>query len=136
MTQICKNIGCDKEFDAQQQQDFCPACDPQVIDITMSKSDGINIGDVGPLVDRLEAGEQKHPHYFKNVEHLQVVDVYRVIDLFGVKNPCIQHLAKKALCTGNRGHKDLRRDLEDIIDSAERALDMLEEDERRVVGAS
>lgn len=51
------------------------------------------------------------------------VDVYRVLDAFGVTDPALQHLAKKALCAGLRGHKDREQDLRDIIISAEKALD-------------
>ena len=40
---------------------------------------------------------QKHSHYFKDVRHLQTVDVYRVLALFGVTDPCLQHAAKKIL---------------------------------------
>lgn len=52
-----------------------------------------------------------------------VVDVYRVLDAFGVTDPALQHLAKKALCAGLRGHKDREQDLRDIVISAEKALD-------------
>tara|TARA_R110002012_G_scaffold305624_1_gene509827 strand:+ start:309 stop:551 length:243 start_codon:yes stop_codon:yes gene_type:complete len=52
------------------------------------------------------------------------VDVYRVLDAFKVTNPQLQHLAKKALCVGVRGHKDERQDLVDILNSAQSALDM------------
>ena len=42
-----------------------------------------------------------HEHYFKDVTHLKTIDVYRVLDLFGVSNPCIQHAVKKLLgCLG------------------------------------
>ena len=49
-------------------------------------------------------------------------DVYRVIKAFDVTCPALQHLIKKALCTGLRGHKDKRQDLLDIIESAQAAL--------------
>jgi hypothetical protein len=49
------------------------------------------------------------------------VDVYDVLKAFNVTCPALQHLIKKALNTGNRGHKDLETDLQDIIDSAIRA---------------
>lgn len=52
------------------------------------------------------------------------VDVYRVLDAFKVTSPQLQHLAKKALCVGVRGHKDERQDLVDILNSAQSALDM------------
>ncbi|NRA77166.1 MAG: hypothetical protein HRU18_03070 [Pseudoalteromonas sp.] len=51
-----------------------------------------------------------------------IVDVYRVLDAFNVDDPCLQHLIKKALCSGIRGHKDKRQDLQDIIDSANQAM--------------
>lgn len=50
------------------------------------------------------------------------VDVYRVLDAFDVTDPALQHLAKKALCAGLRGHKDLGQDLKDILQSAQKAL--------------
>jgi len=53
------------------------------------------------------------------------VDVYRVLDAFQVKDPAIQHLVKKALAAGERGHKDLIQDYKDIVHSANSALDLL-----------
>lgn len=29
----------------------------------------------------------KHPHYYKDVRHLQTIDVYRVLHLFNVTDP-------------------------------------------------
>lgn len=66
----------------------------------------------------------KHSHYFKNVSHLEWVDAYRVADLFGVTDPCIQHALKKLLVTGNRGHKDVATDVQDVIDTLERWKEM------------
>lgn len=51
-----------------------------------------------------------------------VVDVYRVLDAFGVTDPALQHLVKKALCAGLRGHKDRAQDLNDILQSAQKAV--------------
>lgn len=71
-----------------------------------------------------------HSHYFKDVTHLKTIDVYRVIDLFEVKHPAVQHALKKLLVTGNRGAgKDFERDLREAIDSLNRALEMKAEDE-------
>ena len=66
----------------------------------------------------------KHSHYFKNVSHLEWVDAYRVADLFGVTDPCIQHALKKLLVTGNRGYKDVATDVQDVIDTLERWKEM------------
>lgn len=53
-----------------------------------------------------------------------ITDVYRVLDAYKVVDPCMQHLVKKALCTGLRGHKDIEQDLQDIIDSAIKAKEL------------
>lgn len=69
----------------------------------------------------------KHPHYKKDVSHFDVIDIYRVTELFS-PHACGAHIAKKALCSGQRGHKDLLTDIQDIIDTAERWKEMLIED--------
>ena len=73
--------------------------------------------------------EQKHNHYFKDVSNLKFIDVYRVLDLFGVSNPCLQHAIKKLLCAGARGVKDERKDIEEAVSSLVRYLEMQTEDE-------
>ena len=45
----------------------------------------------------------KHSHYRRDVRHLDTIDIYRVLQLFGVTDPCLQHAAKKLLCAGQRG---------------------------------
>ena len=73
--------------------------------------------------------EPKHSHYYKDVRHLERVDVYRVLTLFGVTDPCIQHAVKKLLVAGGRGAgKSMEKDLREAIDSLERALQMIAED--------
>lgn len=72
----------------------------------------------------------KHSHYKKDVSGLSMIDVYRVLDLFGVTDPCIQHAAKKLLATGVRGHKDAERDIQDAIDTLQRWQEMRAEDKR------
>lgn len=52
------------------------------------------------------------------------VNVYRVLDSFNVTNPQLQHLVKKALCVGQRGHKSTIQDYKDILDSAQSAYDL------------
>lgn len=52
------------------------------------------------------------------------VDVYDVLEAFNVTCPALQHLAKKALCAGLRGHKDVMTDLLDIKASADRAIEL------------
>ena len=51
----------------------------------------------------------------------KTLDVYDVLDAFRVENPAIQHALKKMLCTGSRGHKNYQEDIQEAIDSLERA---------------
>lgn len=53
-----------------------------------------------------------------------LIDVYDVLTAFEVFNPALQHLLKKAMKSGKRGHKDLETDLRDILASAKRALEL------------
>ena len=71
----------------------------------------------------------KYPHYHKNVAHLKYVDVYRVLILFCVTDPCLQHAIKKLLCAGNRGAKDKTQDVQEAISSLLRYLEMQTENE-------
>jgi len=76
-----------------------------------------------------EEAAMSHEHYFIDVSAYDRVDVYRLIELIGITCPVAQHVFKKAFATGKRGHKDLRRDWQDIADSAARRLQMISEDE-------
>lgn len=67
-------------------------------------------------------------HYFKNVSKLDEIDVYRVLELFDVDNPCIQHAIKKLLCAGERGHKSTRDDVDEAILCLQRWQEMRAED--------
>lgn len=127
----CRTLGCNETLKSDFLEYFCDIC------LTKNPRDRFSIPtDLGQRLafntegDQLESGG-KHNHYYKDVRGLETVDVYRVLDLFQVTNPCLQHVAKKALCAGMRGYKDFRRDLEDMQDSVERALEMLDEDEKR-----
>lgn len=80
-----------------------------------------------------EPAEQRpHSHYFKDVSHLDTIDVYRVLALFAVNDPCIQHAVKKLLVAGGRGAgKDISRDIKEAIDSLQRWQDMRREDGKK-----
>ena len=72
----------------------------------------------------------KHSHYFKDVSRLSHIDVYRVLELFAVKDPCLQHAIKKLLVAGNRGVKNMDKDIQEAIDTLERWKAMRMEDGR------
>lgn len=74
----------------------------------------------------------KHGHYFKDVAHLSTIDVYRVLDLFGVVDPCLQHAIKKLMVAGGRGHKAIDEDVTEAIDTLVRWQNMRHEDEAKL----
>lgn len=74
---------------------------------------------------------RKHGHYFKSVEHLTEVDVYRVCEMFKVQDcsGATQHAIKKLLLPGQRGAgKDQRKDYQEAVDTLQRRIDMMDED--------
>lgn len=72
--------------------------------------------------------QRKHSHYFKPCPYDEV-DVYRVLKLFNVADPCLQHAIKKILVAGGRGAgKDIWRDIQEAIDTLERWKEMQLED--------
>ena len=52
------------------------------------------------------------------------LDVYDVLQAWGVTNPAIQHAIKKLLQPGQRGHKDLLQDLQEAHESIVRAIEL------------
>lgn len=72
---------------------------------------------------------KKHRHYYKSVAALKEVDVYRIIDLYDITNPCIQHALKKLLVLGGRGAKDEAKDVQEVIDTLKRWKKMRKENE-------
>lgn len=72
----------------------------------------------------------KNSHYYKNVAHLSELDVYRVLELFEVTDPCIQHALKKLLVSGGRsGGKDRAADVREAVYSLQRWQEMRMEDQ-------
>lgn len=71
---------------------------------------------------------RQHSHYKKDVSNLEFVDVYRVLKLFDVTDPCLQHAIKKLLCSGQRGAKSSDQDVQEAIDSLVRFQQMRIED--------
>jgi hypothetical protein len=68
---------------------------------------------------------REHSHYFKDVSKLSKIDVYRVLQLFNVTDPCIQHAVKKLLVAGGRGAgKDVSKDIKEARESLVRWQEM------------
>ena len=62
--------------------------------------------------------------YHRQIKDGVWVDIYDVLSAWDVRNAALQHLVKKALAPGQRGHKDLMTDLDDIIASSKRAKEL------------
>ena len=69
----------------------------------------------------------KHSHYFK--EWFGKIDIYRLCELFEIKRKPIDHAVKKLICAGNRGSKDELKDYQEAIDSINRCIEMIKEDQ-------
>jgi len=82
--------------------------------------------EVSNRVEQLRSVEaaRKHSHYFKDVSGVDQIDVYAVLRLFEVTDPCLQHIVKKALCAGKRGAKDWAKDVQEIADTAQRLIEL------------
>ncbi len=76
-----------------------------------------------------ESGTQKKDvkctsnKYQRNVRSTSI-DVYDVLEAFGVTNPATAHAIKKLLCPGQRGHKDKFTDLNEARLSIIRAIEL------------
>lgn len=115
-----------------EQDEFVPFVSVEDAKITIMQSDG-DVKNFGGIIGRSlplkeDATTAKQPSitpskYTKTI-HGVSVDVYDVLMAWGVTNPALQHLIKKALQCGQRGHKDNEQDLQDIIDSAIRAKEL------------
>lgn len=73
----------------------------------------------------LPVPKNKYQRVIQNAEGCaMIIDVYDVLQAFQVTDPALQHLVKKALAAGQRGHKDEAQDLKDIVVSGERAIQL------------
>ena len=73
----------------------------------------------------INGSERKHSHYFKDVRHLDYIDVYELNKLFPIDDDtdCILHARKKLLvCGGRGGSKDMITDITDARDTLNRYL--------------
>lgn len=55
-----------------------------------------------------------------------LIDVYSVIEAFGVTCPARAHAIKKLLCAGSRGRGSVENDLHGVIAAVNRAIELEE----------
>jgi hypothetical protein len=77
--------------------------------------------DRNKALDSLNGAASSTNKYNRVLRGGATLDVYDVLDAFKVDNPAVQHALKKMLCAGSRGHKDYMQDIQEAIDSLERA---------------
>jgi len=79
----------------------------------------------------MSAAATQNPHYYKQVPPgIKTIDVYRVLHMFAVTDPCLQHAIKKLLVAGGRGAgKDITQDIYEAQLSLERYREMRAEEE-------
>ena len=66
--------------------------------------------------------------YIVDISKYNKLDIYRILKLYGVSDPCLQHAIKKLLCAGKRGVKNQTQDINEAILSLKRLLEMQGED--------
>lgn len=98
------------------------------VDNLQSRVNDANLGDALKEMFRDVPGTKIDVPYDKYNRPCKgvTIDVYDVLVAFNVTNPALQHLIKKALAVGQRGHKDKNEDLNDILASAKRAIELEE----------
>src|SRR3990172_10384423 len=108
----------------------------QILNILKEKArvDTILIPSHSKQAEMLKPAPRIYNHYFKDVRAFTHIDVYRVLQLFAVTDPCLQHAIKKLLVAGGRGAKDIRKDVEEAVVSCNRFLEMREEDLTAAMG--
>lgn len=57
------------------------------------------------------------------------IDIYRILEVYEVTDPCIQHAIKKLLCAGKRGSKDVAKDILEAQMSIDRWFEMRKEED-------
>lgn len=78
------------------------------------------------LITESSEENTKYKHYkysFKGIK----LDPYRILSVYGITCPAQQHAIKKLLRAGN-SVKDLKQDIQEVIDTLKRKLEMIDEE--------
>ena len=79
----------------------------------------------------VEESTNNYKHYQYSYKGIKL-DPYRILSIYGVTCPAMQHAIKKLLRAGN-SVKDLEQDIQEVIDTLKRKLEMLKEDKGLVL---
>ena len=111
----CKTIGCNRP--ALLNEDFCTVC-------LMRNAEQVTRNKVSEEVESLA---QLYPAYYKDVSHLNEIDVYAVHHVFNIQDPsgALHHASKKLLLSGVRtGGKSVLKDIREARDTLTRYLQL------------
>lgn len=93
----------------------------------------VPVKDETPMPEKLKNSDShikpKYSHYLKDPTGYGAIDVYRLLRMFEVTDHEIGHAVKKLLVSGKRGAKGKRQDLIEAIDTLNRLLTIMDEDE-------
>lgn len=78
-------------------------------------------------VEKQEGIEQVQPNKYQRTIKGVTVDVYDVLDAFGVTCQARGHAIKKLLMAGQRGHKDEAQDLREAVQATERSIELVKQ---------
>lgn len=90
-------------------------------------NDGVECSEYSGTHHTLADVVKRNP-YVKDIRALDTLDIYRVLVLYNVTDPCVQHAVKKLLCAGQRGVKDFDKDIQEAMVSLTRLQEMKQED--------
>lgn len=77
--------------------------------------------------EKHEEIEQVQPNKYQRTIKGVTVDVYDVLDAFGVTCQARGHAIKKLLMAGQRGHKDEAQDLREAVQAIERSIELVKQ---------
>lgn len=89
-----------------------------------------------PVTDQQPEPIDKGEKYQREIASGVFVDIYDVLEAWGVSCPARQHAIKKLLAAGQRGHKSEIKDLQEAQHSAHRAIMFQIEREKKANGKS
>lgn len=81
------------------------------------------------IIERRNALSVGIPEYYNYSYKGLKLDPYRTAEIYGITDNRQFHIFKKTVRLHKENHKSLKTNLKDIISTAERWLEMLEEDE-------
>jgi len=117
------------EVTATKQKKFTHFWDDRAIQVI--RNEGCQVECATPCEQTPVVIEPEHKdtgsHYRYSYKGIKL-DPARILTVYEQSHPMAGAIVKKALCAGNRGHKDLINDIDDIICAAVRWKEMIEED--------